>query len=179
MSEVQTLYTLCYPRLVDADRQFINEFRREHDLPFRDVVAPHFTMVFGCKDVPLAIYREHVAAIARSQSAIAFSCRYAMVGNDDDNDNYYVFLTPDEGFAEISRLHDKLYRGPLAPFLRLDIPYVPHIGIATIPDAARIKVLCDKLNAMPITIHGQINAITLCSYDGSKITDLESFPCQT
>ena len=136
-------------------------------------------MVFGCKEVPFAQYREHVAAVARAQIAITFSCRYAMIGNDDDSDNYYVFLVPDVGFSEISKLHDKLYRGPLAPHLRLDIPYIPHIGIATIPDAARIKNLCDQLNAKPVTIHGQINAITLCSYDGSKVTDLESFPCQT
>ncbi len=136
-------------------------------------------MVFGCRDVPLAIYREHVAAVAELQSAINFSCRYAMVGNDNDNDNYYVFLTPDEGYAAISKLHDKLYRGPLAAHLRLDIPYVPHIGIATIPDAACIKGLCDELNALPITVNGRIEALTLCSYDGSKITDLESFPCHT
>lgn len=179
MSEKTILYTLCYPRLADADRKFIDEFRQEHDIPFRDVVAPHFTMLFGCSDVPLSVYRQHVAEVVRLQSAITFSCRYAMLHNDDSNDNYYVFLVPDEGYGEISKLHDKLYRGPLASYLRLDIPYVPHIGIATIPDAARIKSLCDRLNASGISIHGQIDTITLCSYDGSKITDLESFECQT
>ncbi len=179
MPEMKTLYTLCYPRLADADRQFIDEFRREHDLPFRDVVAPHFTMIFGCNVVPLPAYCEHVSAVARSQSEITFACRYAQIVNDDSNDNYYVFLVPDEGYGEISQLHDKLYRGPLASHLRLDIPYIPHICIATIPDAARIKALCDQLNSAPITIHGRIDAITLCSYDGSKITDLESFACQT
>jgi 2'-5' RNA ligase len=177
MSEMPTLFTLCYPHIADADREFIDGFRREHDLPFRDVVAPHFTMVFGCSDVPLSLYRRHVATVARSQSVISFSCRYAMIFNVATNDNYSVFLVPDEGYSEISKLHDKFYRGPLAPHLRLDLPYIPHITIATIPDAARIKALCDKLNAAGITIHGQIDAITLCSYDGSKITDLESFSC--
>jgi hypothetical protein len=179
MSEMPTLYTLCYPRLADADRKFIDEFRREHDLPFRDVVAPHFTMLFGCSEVPLPAYREHVAEVARSQSTITFSCRYAQVVSDDSNDNYYVFLVPDTGYNEISKLHDKLYRGPLAPHLRLDIPYIPHIGIATIPNAATIKALCDQLNSLPVAIHGRIEAITLCSFDGLRIADLESFPCRT
>jgi hypothetical protein len=178
MPEMKALYTLCYPRLAEADRHFIDEFRIKHDLPFRDVVAPHFTMIFGCSDVPFPLYREHVSAVTRSQSVITFSCRYAQVVNDDSNDNYYVILVPDEGYSKISKLHDKLYRGPLAANLRLDIPYIPHIGIATIPDAVRIKALCDELNSTPVNIHGRIDAITLCSYDGSKITDLESFSCQ-
>jgi 2'-5' RNA ligase len=177
MPELKTLYTLCYPRLSDADRRLIEEFRREHDIPFRDVVAPHFTMVFGCSDVPLSIYLEHVNTVARSQRDIHFSCRYAMVGSDDENEYYYVFLTPDEGYSEISKLHDKLYRGPLAAYLRLDIPYVPHIAIATIPDAVRIKELCDALNSASLAIHGRIEDITVGTYDGTKITDLESFPC--
>jgi len=32
MAETTTLYTLCYPSLSAADRRFIDEFRREHDL---------------------------------------------------------------------------------------------------------------------------------------------------
>ena len=179
MSKTQTLFTLCYPRLTVADRSFIDEFRQEHDIPFRDVVAPHFTMVFGCSDVPLATYRPHVAEVARSQTVLNFSLRYAMLGNDDSNSDYYVFLVPDEGYSEISRLHDKLYQGPLASHLRLDIPYIPHIGIATIPDAVRVKTLCDQLNTSGVEIHGKIDALTVCSYDGSKINDLESFPCKT
>jgi hypothetical protein len=175
MSEKVTLYTLCYPQLADADRRFIDEFRSEHDFPFCDVVAPHFTMVFGCRDVPFSAYREHIREVAKSQKVIPFSCRYAMLGNDDSNENYYVFLVPDEGYSDISKLHDRLYRGPLASHLRLDIPYVPHIGIATIPDPQRIKALCDDLNSTGINIRGQINSITIGSYDGSKIMDLESF----
>jgi 2'-5' RNA ligase superfamily len=179
MSKLQTLFTLCYPSITEADRLFIDEFRREHDIPFRDVVAPHFTMVFGCSDVPITAYREHVVEVAHSQAVINFSLRYAMLGNDDSNSNYYVFLVPDEGYSGISKLHDNLYQGPLASALRLDIPYIPHIGIATIPDAVRVKALCDQLNTKGINIHGQINAITVSSYNGSKITDLESFPCKT
>ena len=176
-AETPALYTLCYPQLSDADRRFIDEYRYAHDIPYRSVVGPHFTMIFGCREVPLAVYREHVAGVARSQRPIAFSCRYAMLHDDDENDNYYVFLVPDEGYGELSLLHDKLYRGPLAPFLRLDIPYVPHIGIATMADASRVKALCDALNAKGVEIHGRIDALTICAYDGSTITDVESFPC--
>ncbi|MGI8908816.1 MAG: 2'-5' RNA ligase family protein [Candidatus Sumerlaeaceae bacterium] len=170
------LYTLAYPQLSARDRVFIDDFRRRYDIPFRDVVAPHWTLAFGCTAIPESEYRQHVREIAQVQPTIRFCCRYAMVGVDDANDNYYVFLVPDDGFSDISRLHDRLYTGELTPYLRLDIPYVPHIGIATIADRRRIKELCDELNSTGLTIHGRISSITVCSYDGSKIEALENFP---
>lgn len=102
-----------------------------------------------------------------------------MVGNDGSNDNFYVFLVPDEGYSGISKIHDRLYRGVLASYLRLDIPYVPHIGIATMTDAKRVKALCDQINSTNIVIHGQIDSISVCLYAERKIADLETFQCQT
>ena len=136
-------------------------------------------MVFSCSAVPEFAYSEHVRSVAQSQGPIRFFCRYAMVCNDASNDNYYAFLVPDEGYGQISKLHDRLYRGILKQHLRLDIPYVPHIAIATNNDAQRIKALCDELNSDGVAIQGQIDAMTVCSYDGSKITDLETLQCRT
>jgi hypothetical protein len=45
-----------------------------------------------------------------------------MPGADDEDETAYVFSVPDEGFSAVSILHDRLYTGILAPFLRLDIP---------------------------------------------------------
>ena len=90
-----------------------------------------------------------------------------------------MFFVPDEGYGQISKLHDRLYRGILKQHLRLDIPYVPHIAIATNNDAQRIKALCDELNSDGVAIQGQIDAMTVCSYDGSKITDVETLQCRT
>jgi len=53
-----------------------------------------------------AEYIDHVKQQARRQAPIRFVCRYAMVGRDDINfEEFYVFLVPDEGFSEISKLH--------------------------------------------------------------------------
>ena len=167
------LYSLCYPTLSKDDDEFIRSYRREHDLPFRDVVNHHFTLVFGIRDLDKDTYTCHIRDITASYSPISFVCRYAMPGHDALDNNYYVFLVPDEGYSAISLLHDRLYTGPFAPFHRLDIPYIPHISIATIADAPRVKRLCDKLNATGINISGTLNHITVCEYDGNRITDLE------
>ena len=46
------LYTVAYPSVASSDAAFIEQFRRTHDLPYRDVVAAHFTLVFGCEALP-------------------------------------------------------------------------------------------------------------------------------
>ena len=173
------LYTLCYPTLSDDDHEFIRSFRREHDLPFRDVVEHHFTIVFGTSDIPMESYVEHVRAKLLGQKNVDFVCRYATLGDDYESEDFYVFLTPDEGFSDICRLHDKLYTGEFKMLHRVEIPYIPHIGIATIPDARKIQSLCDELNADSLRIAGTLESVTICEYDGTKVVDLEQVDFQT
>jgi hypothetical protein len=167
------LYTLCYPTLTDRDNEFIRSFRRKHDLPYRDIVEHHFTIVFGVSDVPTKDYVEHIRAKLLGQRKIDFVCRYAALGDDFDSDNFYVFLTPDEGLSDICRLHDKLYSGLLQKFHRVEIPYIPHIGIATLPDARKVQTLCDELNWESVCIAGTLERATVCEYDGTKVLDIE------
>ena len=49
-----------------------------------------------------------------------------------------LFLALSDGNAEMIDLHNRLYTGLLAPFLRSDIEYIPHVGLGHIgiPDAA-------------------------------------------
>ena len=143
------------------------------------VIRSHVDVAIGivADRAPLAeqavSYVDHVRKRVEGHSPISLACRYAMLGDDASNDNYYVFLVPDEGYSKISLLHDHLYTGEFAPFHRLDIPFIPHIGIATNPDASKIKGLCDHLHATGLDISGTLDHITVCEYDGKAITDLE------
>lgn len=154
------LYTVAYLGVDALAQAFIDGFRRQHD-PQVNLVAPHFTLVFGCKTVPESAYIEHVAAIARQTPTIPFHCRYAMLGADDFNETAYVFLVPDEGNSAISRLHDRLYTGVLAGQLQLEVPYVPHITIASTQDRAAAKALCDVLNQAGVDIAGLLQSLTV------------------
>ncbi len=174
-STMPTLYTLSYPMVAPEAASFMEDFRREHDLPYRDVVKAHFTMVFGCKTIGLAEYTDHVAAVASKTGPIHFSCRYAMLGADDADDSAYVFLVPDEGYSGISLLHDRLYTGPLEPLLRLDIPYIPHITIGTLEDRKSAKALCDALNRSSIQMDGTLQSLTVGALEDGKITNLSEY----
>jgi len=170
-----SLLALCYPKLAVSDQQFIDAFRQRHDHAYRDVVRPHFTMVFQVDDLSAATFSAHVERIAGPSRSFPFMCRYAMVHNDDTSDDYYVFLVPDEGFSELALLHDSLYTNLLVTKLRLDIPYVPHIGIATLKDPQRCKELADELNGRRLRIGGRVDEISVVEYDGKLVTDLHHF----
>lgn len=170
------VYTLAYPLLSQVDRELIDGYRSEHDAAFRNVVAPHFTMLFGCDQISEREYKDHVRSVSSRGMPIHFVCRYAMVCNDVSNDNFYAFLVPDEGYSAISLLHDQLYTGPLAPFLRLDAPYIPHIAIATSQDAKHVKELCDSLNKGGLSIAGTVDTLTVCSLIDGRIRDDYALP---
>jgi 2'-5' RNA ligase len=176
---VRTLYTLAYPMFSEADMSFIEHFRQEHDARHRDVVAPHVTLAFGCNAVAEVEYLPHVEAVAQGNLSINFSCRYAMLGADDQDQIAYVFLVPDEGYSKLSLLHDRLYTGTLSPHLRLDVPFIPHITIGSLADRPAAKQLCDELNERGVGMIGSVNALTVAALENGKVRNLASFQLRT
>jgi len=168
------LYTVAYLEVPENQMNWIQEFRREHD-PHYAVVDPHFTLVFGVRDVQQAAYLDHIATVARSTRPLTFHCKYAMLGADDIDDTAYVFLVPDDGNADISMLHDKLYRGLLEPFHRLEFPYIPHITLASMKDFKRAKRLCDDLNGRGVHVQGRIVSITTGAIRDGKLRHVQAF----
>jgi hypothetical protein len=170
-----SLLALCYPKLSVEDQRFVDDFRDRHDHAYRHVVKAHFTTVFQVRKLAEPAFSTHVKTIAAGSAPFPFTCRYAMVHNDVSSDDYYVFLVPDEGFSEFALLHDALYTGVLASELRLDIPYVPHLGVATLKDPYQCKELADRLNAKRLRIGGAIEHISVVEYNGNVVTDLQHF----
>ena len=169
---MQRLFTVSYPEISVASATLINAFREIHDARHRGMVEAHFTMVFGCAAIGLDEYTNHVAKVAASSKSITFSCKYAMLGADDEDDTAYVFLVPDQGYAEVSLLHDRLYTGPLRAYLRLDLPYIPHITIGTLRSRTEAKALCDELNRNGLCIEGCLTALAVGAIEGGKFINL-------
>lgn len=155
------LLTVAFPELSSEDLSLLQRFRASNSPAVRVQVDPHFTLVFATEQLLLAEYTAHVQAVASEIRPISFTCKYAMLGADDEDDRAYVFLVPDDGFASISLLHDRLYSGSLATSLRLDIPYVPHITVGVLRDRAHAKTLCDQLNRAGVSITGGIRTLTV------------------
>ena len=167
-----TLYTIAYPRLPADAAAFVDDLRREHDAAAHGSIATHFTLVFGASGVDPGTHHAHVRAVAAASAGpLPFTCRHAMLAADLSGQRAHVFLVPDEGFAAISQLHDRLYTGPLDACLRLDVPYIPHITVATLADRHRARALCTKLNQAGLAIAGQLDQLTIGALHGGQFVD--------
>jgi 2'-5' RNA ligase len=160
---VAALYTVAFPELSAAARAQIDAIRTRHDTRNARIIPPHFTLVFACSALDERDYLDHVRAIAGRTPRVPFICRTARLGPAGDSAAALVFIVPDEGFSRIALLHASLYEGPLAPHLRHDPPYVPHITIGSFDMHAEAEDLCKQSNAQGMMIEGTLDALSVGS----------------
>lgn len=160
------LAVVNYPTLSEKDFQWIQSVRKKFDKLFYNVINPHFTLVFPTENISFELLFEHLQKVAEHFEPFEFVIRCATVGDPDFMDHAHLFLIPDEGFSKIVKLHDAFYRGVLEPELRLDLPFVPHIAIASLPNPEDCKKLADKLNAKNFEIRGKIETLDIIRFDG-------------
>jgi hypothetical protein len=111
----RSLLVVNYPTLATADLEKIQSIRKQHDVLYRDVVVPHFTLVFPVFNLDENSFIDPVKQVTQSMPAFEFVICCATLGDDAFSDYTHVLLVPDEGYSRIVRLHDRLYTGRLAP----------------------------------------------------------------
>jgi 2'-5' RNA ligase len=114
-------YSLVY--LPDMEGK-INHFRKKYD-PYHKIIDAHLTIIFP---VPDSINKKkltaHIATVLKKWKP--FNIR--LMGFEKAWDQW-LFLVLKEGKQEVINLHDQLYKGILAEYLRSDIKFVPHIAL--------------------------------------------------
>lgn len=170
---MNVLAIVAYPELDAADRDWIEAFRSRHD-PQAPRIAVHFTLVFPADESPAAVTAE-ASAIARSTGAIPFTIRAVAVVPDIAGNGGHVFLVPDEGRDEITKLHDRLYDGVMQPHLRADIPFTPHLTVAAGADLAWCESVARGLDLDPRTVRGTLRRIDLVNVDQPRVRSIASF----
>lgn len=78
----RSLLVVNYPTLSAEDLEKIQSVREQHDILYRDVVAPHFTLVFPVFDCDETSFIAHVEQVARSIPSFDFVIRCAVLGDD-------------------------------------------------------------------------------------------------
>jgi 2'-5' RNA ligase len=170
-----SLLVVNYPTISKEDFEWIQNLRREHDrLNFR-AIDPHFTLVFPVDDIDPEQLVSHISQSIRDVESFEFVIRCAVLANDAFEAYTHIFLVPDEGHSKIIKLHDRLYTGVIESELRLDIPFIPHIGIGNSPNAHSCKQLVDRLNADRWEISGRVDRLDLIWSDRDLVRTISSF----
>ena len=151
-----TLEVVARPVFGKSDAEWLVRARQEHA---HSPGAPEFTLVFPSADLSAEDVLSHVAATCATTTPIKFCLRSAMIVPEPGSGWFHVFLVPDEGFGAIVRLHDQLHVGPMASCLRPEMPYIPHLTIASVNDFSVARRIKAKLNGFDLGIDSRIDAL--------------------
>lgn len=169
------LLVFAEPVLSAKDRSWINSLRARHD-PNHPAVPPHFTLVLNEAVRRPAAMVEHIRAVAAQTPGFRARLRCALTYPDALTGRVYVSLMPDEGFAALVRLRDRLYGGPLRKHQRLDIPFVPHVTVARFQDGKPAKRLADAINAREVAVGASIRSLDIARYEGTTLVPVTRVP---
>ncbi|MBU1252372.1 MAG: 2'-5' RNA ligase family protein [Nanoarchaeota archaeon] len=164
---------VAYPDISKRDLEWIQKYRKLNDPRFFSVIEPHITLVFSVNNLEKKIFVTEVKNRAKGFKKFDFGINVATINRDDSGTYYHEFLVPDKGYSNIVRLHDKLYSGKLNEHLRLDIDFIPHIGIGNSEDALTSKKRIEKINRQEVDIVGKVNTLDIIEYKNGKITPIE------
>lgn len=164
---------VAFPELNKTDFDIIQTYREHNDTLYFNLVEPHFTIVFPVMDISESQFVEEVQYQTAGINKFNFTIRCATINKDSFSSYYHTFLVPDEGFSKFVRLHDKMYSDKLINNLRLDIDYIPHIGIGNSNDKFVCKKMVDHWNSKDFSISGKISSLTILEYKNDILTKIK------
>ena len=180
------MYLALYynPHINDS---WFHSFRRKYD-PYVSILPPHLPLIFPVpEDIGYSGLVEHIRIVlARWQP-------FDICLTDDFlQDDHWLMLGVSEGNDQVIALHSDLYEGIMAPWLRTDLPYRPHVGLGYFggrsydPDKPHAKYGLDlekyrqamsDLTSRELKYHRTFNHLQLISLnrDYTKVQLLEIF----
>jgi 2'-5' RNA ligase len=172
--DLATLAVVAYPTLAERDRRWIESVRARHD-PQAARLNAHFTCVFPTI-LPAPALVDHVTVVAARFRAIPFTIRRAIAFRNPIAGNSHVFLVPDEGREAMIALHDGLYGEALQVHLRRDIPFEPHVTVATLETFEECDGLAHAMNGAFPTIRGVVRALDVVEVGPAAVRPIRTVP---
>lgn len=108
----------------DINLDKINYFRKKYNPEDWTIIQPHLTITFPINDIPEKLLQQHIESVTKKLKSFPI-CLNGLTKSFDD----YLFLEVKEGNEEIIKLRNQLYSGILAPYLKADIPFSPHLTL--------------------------------------------------
>lgn len=171
------LLVLAYPEMKAEDYKWVQSLRKKFDERYYNVVEPHFTIVFPVEKIEEHSFVQHVKKSTKYFESINFTIRSSIIVKDAFSKFTDVFLVPDEGNSEIIRLHDKMYTGILSAELRLDIPFIPHIGIGGSKIAEECREISCAINKNRFSVNGVLKSLDIVFYNYPKLETIKKIEC--
>lgn len=119
-----TWAVVIFPAFTEDQRHIIDRLRAAYD-PLAPLIAPHITLTFPFSStIALNDLLSHLRAVIAPTAPFEIELR-GVTGHQDE----WLFLNVKRGNDQLIALHDRLYTGPLAPYLQQRYTYVPHLTV--------------------------------------------------
>lgn len=164
---------ISYPELSLSDYNRIQNYRRVNDPLYYSVVEPHFTFVFPVFDIEQEVFLQEATSLLKGVKKIDFTLRCATINKDAFSDYFHILLIPEEGYSKIVKLHDRLYSGLFKNNLRLEIDFIPHIGIGNSLDKFACKQMVDEWNSQDFALSGTIASMSIIKYENNQVSTIK------
>ncbi len=106
------------------EHEGFHNFRMTYE-PYATLLPPHIPFIFPLEEsFGIEKLKSHIQRVLIQWKA--FDMHFCKLEKTWD---HWLFLGAVEGDNKAIELHDDLYEGALAPYLREDLPYTPHIGL--------------------------------------------------
>ena len=128
------IYVLAYPQFEPSVAERIRRFRIENEPARAELVPPHVTLVFGLTNILPHEFQEHCEAVASRSSQFEVSFVSEEITHDPFEKTHKLLLVSSTGSSQLAALHEQLYEGVQRAERKDDIPYRPHMTVATNPD---------------------------------------------
>jgi len=113
-----------YPQLSTELSESIDSIRRAYDPSWR-LIKPHIGICFpATNSLDEQLLISHIENVLSSWSPFVIR-----LGGFHKSCDHWLFLTLQEGAAEVKRLHQEMYTGYLAKYRKEGHEPVPHIGL--------------------------------------------------
>jgi len=151
----------------------LERFRTEHD-PLTARMPAHLTLVFpfvsGLSDLQVTA---HMKRVLRRWPVLPVTLAGLGVYHAE-----WVHVRVTRGAEGVIELHDRLYRGALAPFLRPEFTYEPHVTIGRAADAGQCgSMLVAAGEALRAPINAVLRELVLVRITGrGAVHDVASVP---
>ena len=110
-----------YPCIED---QGFHHFRMKYE-PYASLMPVHVPFVFPTpEEVGRKKLEAHISKVLKDWKP--FHVHFCKLEKTWD---HWLYVGAEEGHDQVVQLHDHLYTGILAPYLRKDLPFHPHIGL--------------------------------------------------
>ncbi|RKT34723.1 2'-5' RNA ligase superfamily protein [Roseovarius halotolerans] len=169
------IYVLAYPQFEPSVAERIRRFRTENEPSRAKLVPPHVTLVFGLMNIHPHEFLAHCETIAGRSSQFEVSFVSEEITHDPFEKTHKLLLVSSTGSSQLAALHDQLYEGVQKAERKDDIPYRPHMTVATNTDRTIIKNLdTSSLGGFPLL--GTIRALEVVKLENGRLHHLRTIP---